>query len=63
MPTHRKYTMPTRMPACTANRKSSRFEAKNSVTLVTSRTRLTRDAKAPYAGTSARSSTAWPADE
>ena len=35
---------------------------KNSVTHCTSRTRLTRDAKAPYAGTMNSSSSAWPAD-
>ena len=55
--------MPMCRPAPSASRNSTRLAAKNSVTHWTSCVRLTRDANAPYAGTSTSSSSAWPADE
>ena len=60
MPSHRKYGTPTCQPADSAMRNSARCDAKNSVTHCTSWMRLTRDANAPYAGTSTSNSSAWP---
>ncbi|MND04939.1 hypothetical protein D3C83_254530 [compost metagenome] len=55
--------MPMCQPAPMAAMNTSRCEAKNSVTIVTRRSGLTRDANAPYAGTRTSSSIACAADE
>ena len=62
MPTQMKNTTPRCVPVRPRTKNTTMFAAKKTVTQVRSFSRLTRDAKAPKAGTRTRSRRACPAD-